>query len=290
MKVAVLGLGIMGRGVARTLLREGFDVTVWNRSADKAAPLADDGATVATSPAEAVAEADVILSIVFDADSVLSVLEQAAQAVPPGAVWVQASTIGLDGTTRVVKKAEGAGVRLIEAMMLGTKAPAENGALVMLAAGDPALIEKAQPVLDAMGQKTVNAGSRVGNGSALKLAANAWIASITAATAQSLAVAEALGLDGSLFLEAIDGGAADSPYAHVKGGGMLKASYDPSFALDGLRKDIGLIADAAHGAGVDTRLLAALSAVYADASAAGHGADDIASVYEAFVPRERPGS
>ena len=286
MKVAVLGLGIMGQGVARTLLREGFDVTVWNRSAAKAAPFADQGATVAATPGEAVTGADVILSIVFDAESVLSVLAEAAESVSPDAVWVQASTIGLDGTARVSAQAQAAGVPLIEAMMLGTKAPAENGKLVMLAAGDPGLVDKARPVLQAMGQKIVDAGDRVGNGTALKLAANAWIASITAATAQSLAVAEALGLDGNLFLEAIDGGASDSLYAHQKGANMLAKTFGASFALDGLRKDIGLISDAALGAGVDGRLLAALSAVYADASAAGHGDDDISAVYEAFIPGE----
>ncbi|BDZ48063.1 3-hydroxyisobutyrate dehydrogenase [Frondihabitans sucicola] len=285
MKVAVLGLGIMGQGVARTLIREGFDVTVWNRSADKATPFADEGAAVAETPAEAVTDAEVILSIVFDADSVLSVLSEAAGSVSGEAVWVQASTIGLDGTARVVKAAESAGVPLIEAMMLGTKAPAETGKLVMLAAGDTALIEKAAPVLDAIGQKTVNTGSRVGNGSALKLAANAWIASITAATAQSLALAQALGLEGELFLEAIDGGASDTPYAHQKGGNMLAGTFEPAFALDGLRKDIGLIADAALGAGVDGRLLGALADVYADASSSGHGGDDISAVYAAFTTR-----
>lgn len=282
--VTVLGLGIMGHGVAGTLLRAGFEVTVWNRSADKAEPFAAQGATVAQTAADAVEGADVILSVLFDADAVLSVLGEIADSVPERAVFVQASTIGLDGTARVAKRAEQAGVTLIEAMMLGTKTPAETGKLVMLAAGDPALIEKVQPVLDAIGSKTVVAGSKVGNGTALKLAANAWIASITAATAQSLAITEALGLDGDLFLQAIDGGASDSPYAHQKGASMLKGEFPPSFALDGLRKDIGLIAEAALGSGVDTTLIEALRTTYAKAADQGHGGDDIASVFTAFGP------
>jgi 3-hydroxyisobutyrate dehydrogenase len=198
-------------------------------------------------------------------------------------VWVQASTIGIDGTRRVTRAAEAKGVSLIEAMMLGTKVPAEKGALVMLAAGDARLVEKASPVLEAMGSKTVVAGRSVGDGSALKLAANAWIASITAATAQSIALAEALGLDGDLFLQAIDGGASDTPYAHTKGATMLAHDYPAQFALDGLRKDVGLITEAASGAGVDVGLLTALSAVYAKASESGHGGDDIAAVYEGFA-------
>ena len=283
MKVTVLGLGIMGQGVAATLLREGFDVTVWNRSPDKASDLQAAGASVAGTPREAVSDADVILSILFDADSVLTVFDEASSAVRDGAVWVQASTIGIDGTRRVTRAAEAKGVSLIEAMMLGTKVPAEKGALVMLAAGNAGLIEKASPVLEAMGSKTVVAGQSVGDGSALKLAANAWIASITAATAQSIALAEALGLDGDLFLQAIDGGASDTPYAHTKGATMLAHDYPAQFALDGLRKDVGLITEAASGAGVDVGLLTALSAVYAKASESGHGGDDIAAVYEGFA-------
>ncbi|GAA4679340.1 NAD(P)-dependent oxidoreductase [Frondihabitans cladoniiphilus] len=282
-RVTVLGLGIMGQGVADTLLREGFAVTVWNRSAQKATPFAEKGATVASSPSEAVEKAEVVVSVLFDADSVLGVLDEVADAVPADAVWVQASTIGLEGTARVVDRAKAQGVALIEAMMLGTKAPAETGKLVMLAAGDAGLIAKAQPVLDAMGSKTVLAGPAVGNGTALKLAANAWIASITAATAQSIALTQALGLDGDLFLQAIDGGASDSPYAHTKGKSILDREFPASFALDGLRKDLGLITEAASGSGVATTLLDALRAAYADASEQGHGGDDIASVYEAFT-------
>lgn len=285
MRVTVLGLGIMGQGVARTLKADGFDVTVWNRSRQKSVPFAEDGFTVAESPAEAVAGADVVLSIVFDADSVASVLDEAASSVSDGAVWVQASTIGVAGTARVAAAAEKAGVTLIEAMMLGTKKPAETGKLVMLAAGDSTAIETVRPVLDSMGQKTVVAGPEVGDGTALKLAANAWIASITAATAQSLAVAGALGLDPALFLEAIDGGASDTPYAHQKGAQMIEGDYPASFALDGLRKDLGLITEAARGAEVDTTLLDALGEVYAAAAAKGHGDDDISAVYTGFRDR-----
>ncbi|ARC58106.1 3-sulfolactaldehyde reductase [Frondihabitans sp. 762G35] len=284
MKVAVLGLGIMGQGVAGVLLREGFEVAVWNRSSGKADALAAEGATVASTPGEAVDGAEVVLSILFDADSVLSVLGEAAGSVAGGAVWLQASTIGLDGTARVAHLAESQGVGLVDAMMLGTKKPAETGALVMLVSGDASLVEKARPVLDAMGSKTVVAGDRVGNATALKLAANAWVASVTAATAQSLALAGALGLDASLFLDAIEGGASDTPYAHVKGAAMLAREYPTSFALDGLRKDVGLIAEAAHSSGVDATVLEALRTVYARASSNGFGGDDIAAVYEGFRP------
>ncbi|TCL82356.1 3-hydroxyisobutyrate dehydrogenase [Curtobacterium sp. PhB142] len=282
MRVTVLGTGAMGAGVAGSLLRGGHQVTVWNRSADKAAPLGVHGATVAADPGAAVEHAEVVLLTLFDTDAVVDVLEQAAGDAPTDAVWVQASTIGVDGTETVVQLAAKYGITLVEAMMLGTKAPAEQGKLTMLAAGPADQVDRVVPVLDAIGAKTIRAGERVGDGTALKLAANAWIASITAATGQSLALAAAFGLDPQLFLDAIDGSASDSAYAHTKGAAIIAGEFPAQFALDGLRKDIGLIAEAARANDVSTTLLDALGRVYADASAAGHGGEDIAAVGTAF--------
>lgn len=282
MRVTVLGTGAMGAGVAASLLRGGHDVTVWNRTRDRAEPLAEQGATVAGDAAQAVEHAEVVLLTLFDTDAVVDVLEHAAGDAPEDAVWVQSSTVGVAGTETVVQLAEKYGITLVEAMMLGTKAPAEQGKLTMLVAGPDAPVATIEPVLDAIGAKTVRAGDRVGQGTALKLAANAWIASITAATGQSLAIARALGLDPQLFLDAIDGSASDSAYAHAKGAAMIAGEFPAQFALDGLRKDIGLITEAARDADVTTTVLEALGRVYADASAAGHGSDDIAAVGTAF--------
>ncbi len=282
MRVSVLGTGAMGAGVAGSLLRGGHEVTVWNRTRERAEPLGSQGATVADDVAEAVSDAEVVLLTLFDTDAVVDVLEQAAGDAPEAAVWVQASTIGTAGTETVVQLAAKYGVTLVEAMMLGTKTPAEQGKLTLLAAGPSDVLDSVAPVFDAIAVKTVRAGDQVGQGTALKLAANAWVASITAATGQSLAIARSLGLDPALFLEAIDGSASDSPYAHTKGESMIRGEFPAQFALDGIRKDIGLITDAARDSGVSTVLLDALGRVYADASAAGYGGDDIAAVGTAF--------
>lgn len=288
--VAILGTGTMGAAMARTLLREGFRVTVWNRTADRARPLAGSGATVARSPQAAVAQADVILTVLFDGAAVEGVFDEVAAAVRDGAVWAQCSTIGVEATERLRERFSeagagapaGAGFTLVEAMMLGTKGPAEEGKLVMLTAGDADALARLAPVLDAVGQKTVFAGARVGDATSLKLAANAWIATITAGTAQSLALAGALGIAPELFLEAIAGGQSDSVYAHVKGAAMLAGDYPPSFALDGLLKDVRLASSQAARHGVSTDLLAGLEALYGRVSAAGHGGEDIAAVARAF--------
>jgi 3-hydroxyisobutyrate dehydrogenase len=274
----------MGTGMARSLLRAGLDVEVWNRNAERAAPLADDGATVSATPAGAMDGADVVITMLYDADSVLDVVGGASASMRDS-VWVQSSTIGLDGIRRVAAFAEEHGLRVLDAPVLGTRKPAEDGDLVVLVSGAPALRATAQPVFDAIGARTMWVGADLGEASALKLAANAWVASITAVTAQSVALARALGLDPQLFLDAIAGGPVDSRYAHMKGAAMIAGTYEPvAFALDGAAKDVALIQGAAASVGVDTRLLEAVAALYGDASRAGFGAADMGAVHVAFAP------
>jgi 3-hydroxyisobutyrate dehydrogenase len=279
MKIALLGTGTMGAGMARSMHRAGLDVTVWNRTRARAEPLADDAIMVADSVAHAVRGADAFLTILFDLDAVLAVTDELVGALGD-AVWLQSSTVGPDGIARIAAAARGAD--LLDAPVLGTKQPAEQGKLVALVSGDAALIDRAQPVLDAIGTKTVRAGDRVGQASALKLACNAWVLSITAAAAQSIALAQALGVDPELFLAAIEGGPSDSAYAQLKGAAMLAGQFAPAFALDGGRKDLALIADAARDAGVSGDLLAGVRALFDRASERGHGEDDLAAVYAAL--------
>jgi len=283
MNVTILGTGIMGSAVAGTLVRAGHQVTAWNRTPAKAAPLADDGVRVAASAAEAVSGADVVLSIVFDADAVLDVLDDAGPALTDGTVWAQATTIGVDGTQEVAGRAAELGVALVEAQMLGTRGPAERGELTILTAGDPALVDRARPVLQAMSAKTLHAGDTVGCASALKLACNAWLATITAGAAQSLALAAAQGLDPQLFLDAISGTATDCQYAHLKADHMIAEDLAPTFTVDALRKDVGLMIHTARATGTTVTLLDALDRVLGVASLDGHGKEDVAAVYDAFT-------
>jgi 3-hydroxyisobutyrate dehydrogenase len=279
--VAVLGTGKMGAGMARQLLQHGFDVRVWNRSRDKAQPLAADGATVAGDPAEAVRGADVVLTVLFDADSVVEVLEEASGALDPDTVVIQVSTVGLD-IDRLAEEAGRLGVRLLDAPVLGTRQPAEQGTLTVLASGDPALRKTADPVLEAIGARTVWAGDEIGAASRLKLVCNAFTGAQTAATAQSIALAEGLGLDPQLFLEAISGGASDAPIARAKGAMMIRGDYPPAFDVRGLRKDLALVVAAAEKAGIAADLARAILALAERAESRGRGGDDMAAVREAF--------
>ncbi len=281
MRVAILGTGTMGAGMARSMKREGLDVSAWNRTPEKAQPLADDGVEVADSVAAAVSGADAVITMLFDVDAVLDIVDELTGALGRDAVWLQSATVGPDGIRRIAQHV-GDDVHLLDAPMLGTKQPAEDGKLVPLVSGDPGSIERVRPVLDAVGAKTVVAGERLGDSSALKLACNAWITSITAATAQSVALTSAFGLDPQLFLQAIEGGAADTPYAQLKGGAMIDGDFTPAFGLDGGRKDLALIVDAFHDNDVDASVIEAVKGLFDAASEGGHGGDDLAAVYTAL--------
>jgi 3-hydroxyisobutyrate dehydrogenase len=273
----------MGSGMTHALLTAGFDVTVWNRTPAWASLLASEGAAVADSVASAVEGADVVITMVFDADAVEQVARQMAPHFPADAVWLQMSTIGVEGVKRAQRVAEEFGLALIDAPVLGTKAPANNGTLVVLAAGDPQLIERTQPVLEALSAKVVRAGETIGDASALKLVCNMWIASLTAGLAQSLAFASALKLDPSMFLEAITGGTNDTPFAHVKGASMLADEFPTSFAVASLLKDIGLARNATASTSVNTELAETLEHIFKDTDQMGFGGEDIAAIYRDFL-------
>ncbi len=281
--ITLLGTGTMGVGMTHSLLRDGLPVTVWNRHPEKAAPLADDGATVAESLEDALRGAQVVVTMLFDADSVAAVMEQALPLFDDGAVWVQTSTVGRDGVARLAAMAAEHGVPFYDAPVVGTKQPAEDGKLVVLAAGPAAQRELVQPVLDAIGGRTVWLGDEAGPASAMKLVANSWVGVLTAGTAFGIAQAEAFGLDPARFLETIAGGASDSAYLQGKGKAILEdRTGDTQFALDGLLKDLRLIREADEAAGVPTTLVDALVTLYAGASEAGAGGGDVAGVIAAF--------
>ena len=263
--VAVLGTGTMGAGMVQSLRRAGLPVRMWNRAAEKAEALADTGAEALPSPGEAVTGADVVLTMLFDAEAAVEVIRQAAPQA--GTTWLQCSTVGVAGSDQVVAAAAELGLVLVDCPVLGTKEPAEKGALVLLASGPEEVREQLAPVFDALGSKTLWLGA-AGAGSRLKMACNAWLFMVTAGAAQSIALARGLGVDPEQFLAAIAGGPLDTPYAHVKGAAMLSGEFPVSFGLTGATKDARLIQAALRSAGVSDRLDAAVLETMEAAAAA----------------------
>ena len=282
MRVAFLGTGIMGAPMARNVRAAGHVVSAWHRTPEKAEPLARDGVTVAGSVAEAVAGADVVVTMLADAAAVEAVAEAALGALD-GAVLVQMSTIGLDATERLARRADEAGVAFVDAPVSGTKQPAEQGRLLVLASGPEEVRERVAPVFDAVGSRTVWLGA-AGTGQRLKLVLNTWLLGMTEALAEAIALAEALGLDARTFLETIDGAPVGAPYAQLKGPMMIEGEFPPAFPLALAAKDAGLALEAAEGAGLRLAALAAVRDQMQRAADAGHGDQDMAATIHASRP------
>ena len=284
-KVALFGTGIMGAAMARNLLKAGLEVRAWNRSTEKAKPLADDGATVFEDPAEAARGADFLLTMLPDADVIEDVVGSGVLlALAEDAVWLQMSTVGEEGNERLARLADEGGVAYVDAPVLGTKAPAEQGQLIVLASGPEEARDGCEPVFGAVGSKTVWLGE-AGEGSRLKLVINNWIVGLLGVLAETVSFARATGVDPQKFLETIEGGPLGLPYAQMKGAMMIDEAFPTSFSAKLARKDAGLVLDAAEEKGLDMVVARAVAARFDEAIEAGHGEEDMAAVYEAAKPK-----
>jgi 3-hydroxyisobutyrate dehydrogenase len=283
--VAVLGTGIMGAAIARNLAAAGIETRAWNRSPERAEPLADHGVTVASAAAEAADGADAVLTMLADADAVLSVMtkERVIEAMSSDAIWLQMSTIGRDGIDDAIALAERTHLRIVDAPVVGTKQPAEEGKLVVLASGPGGALDACEPVFDPIAARTVRLGE-AGAGTRMKLVVNTWLLALTTALAETFAVAGEVGVEPARFLEVIEGSPVDVAYAHLKGKAMLEREYDTSFPLRLAAKDARLVLEAAEG--IDLPLAEVVERRFRDAAEMGLADEDMAAVYEAISSRE----
>ena len=273
--VAVLGTGIMGGPMARHLAEAGFPVRAWNRTPGKAEPLRAAGAQVADSPAEAAAGAAVLLTMLTDAGAVL---ETASAALDGQDVWVQASTVGIEGTERCAALAAERGVAFVDAPVLGTRQPAEDGKLIVLGSGPEAERERLAPLFGAYAARTIWLGE-AGAGTRLKLVANTWVLALVEGLAETLALAEGLGVAPQAFLDAIAGGPLDAGYAQAKGKGMIAREFAPAFPLRHAAKDLRLVEDAAARHDLSVPLVAAIAERFAEGVERGHGDLDMSATF-----------
>lgn len=251
-RLAFLGTGLMGAPMARRLLAAGHELTVWNRTRSRAEPLAADGATVAASPAEAVAGAAAVVTMVADAAAVSEALFPAGTDSPlAGRAVLQMSTIGPDESRELARRVADAGGEWLEAPVLGSIPQASDGSLLIMAGGEPALYERWRPVLEAMG--TPRLVGPVGHAATLKLAMNQLIASITAAYASSLGLVRRAGVDVDAFADTVRASALYAPTFDKKLANMLERRFEPAnFPARHLLKDVRLFEHAAGRFGLDT--------------------------------------
>ena len=286
--MAQLGTGIMGLGMARNLLRAGIPLRVWNRTRSRAEPLEADGATVCDEPADAVRGADIIITMLADGPSVFEVMAAAGPGLTAGQIWAQTSTVGLAWLDELAELARDRELVFLDAPVLGTRKPAEEGQLTVFAAGpdeaSQSIRERVRPVFDAIGRKTVWL-DEVGAATRLKLVANSWIAALNVATGESVALARALGVDPEAFLEVVAGGLSDSPYLHMKARAILNEDYTPNFTVALAGKDARLIKEAGEAAGLHMDVASAAADRFGRAADLGHGDEDMAAAYFASFGR-----
>jgi 3-hydroxyisobutyrate dehydrogenase len=274
--VAVLGTGIMGAAMARNLLAAGLRTTVWDRSPQASAALAEAGAVAAASAAEAVGGAGVVITMLPTAAAVQSVMfgDGVAQRLPEGAVWAQMGTIGVEATTGLADRLGQLrpDVVFVDAQVSGSKGPAEAGQLLILASGPAAAEAAVAPAFAAIGRKTTWLGA-AGQGSRMKLVVNSYLCFLVEGVAEALELAARLGIDPADLDAAIEGGPLDAPLADAKLHKMTRGDFAPEFPLEWALKDIDLAIAAADGARLP--LLEALSRQWRTAVEAGHGREDI---------------
>jgi len=241
--VAVLGIGAMGHGMAASALRAGIPTIVWNRTSETTRDLAELGAEVAGTAADAARRAAIVVTMVTDADAVLSVAEDQGMlaALAPGAVWVQMSTIGVAGTDRVTAMAgaQRPDVMLLDAPVSGSKDPAERGQLTIFASGPRGARSRVTPLFDALGQRTIWVGE-AGAGTRLKLVNNTWLAFAAEAVAASVALARLLGVETETVADALGGGPLVSAWQAAKLRRIADGEFSAQFALSLALKDVHL--------------------------------------------------
>ncbi len=246
--VAVLGIGAMGHGMAASALRAGIPTIVWNRTSQATRDLAELGAEVAESAAEAARRAGIVITMVTDTDAVVSIARDQGmlEALAPDAIWAQMSTIGVRGIEQVVALVdkERPDITLLDAPVSGSKDPAEQGQLTIFASGPDEARTSVTPLFDALGQRTFWVGP-AGTGTRLKLVNNTWLAFTAEAVAASVALARRLGLATETVIDALEAGPLVSVWQAAKLHRILEGDFSPQFALSLALKDVHLALKAA---------------------------------------------
>jgi 3-hydroxyisobutyrate dehydrogenase-like beta-hydroxyacid dehydrogenase len=278
MRVAFLGLGIMGSRMAANLARAGFELSVWNRTSDRAHEFAaTHRATAASTASEAADGAEIVVTMVVDGPQVDEVL--AAAAPSAGTLCVDCSTIGPTATLEIAARLAERGVGMLDAPVTGSAPRAADGTLTIMAGGSPEDFERARPVLEAMGKLIVHAGP-LGHGQMVKLINNAVAATNTATVGQALLVASRAGVDLDALVEVMGAGSGNSTMLELKAGPMREHDYTTLFKLEHMLKDVRLCLEEGQAAGAPFPFAALTREILSAAAGRGHGDDDFAALIE----------
>lgn len=281
MKVGFIGLGIMGSRMAANLLAEGYELVVWNRTAERVMPLVEKGALRAESPAALAAEVDVLFTMLAHPEAVQQTalgVEGFLDALPAGALWVDSSTVNPSFSREMAQAAADRGVRFMDAPVAGTKGPAAEGTLLFLAGGSEADVEECRPFFEIMGRKTVHVGD-VSMGTSLKMVVNLLLAEAMLAFAEGMALGQALGIRRETLFEVLVGGPVVAPFIKGKQPVIEEGEYEAHFPLKWMEKDLHLAAVTAHEEEVAIPAGAVTKEIFGLAARKGLGELDFSAIY-----------
>ncbi len=284
-RVGFIGTGIMGAPMARNLLRAGFSVTVWNRTPAKAAPLAEDGATIATSPAAVAAASEVIFTCVSDSPDVEAVAlgpGGIAEGAAAGSVYIDCSTISPGVARRVAMALAGRGVQMLDAPVSGGDVGARNGTLAVMVGGEPAVFERCRPVLNAIGGTIVHVGPN-GAGQVVKLCNQVAGALNLLAMAEAITLSRRAGVDPAKMIEVVGAGAAGSWMLTNLGPRAVSGDFAPGFMVDLMQKDLRLVLETAAETATPLPGAALVNQVFRMLQADGRGADGTQAIVDALA-------
>lgn len=274
-RIGFIGLGIMGTGMARNLLRAGFDLQVWNRTASRMQPLVDEGATPATSPASLATECDIIITCVSDTPDVERVIlgdDGVLHGARPGSLVIDMSTISPQATVAIAEQLEARGIHMLDAPISGGSEGAAKGTLSIMIGGEAEDLARAMPVFQAMGKTITHVGSR-GAGQTVKLVNQILVVGNTLAMCEALLLAQAGGVDLQKAFEAVSPGAAGSWMFSNRAPQILRRDWRPGFTIDLQQKDLRLVLQAADGLGVPLPATSLIFNLYRTLQARGLGAE-----------------
>jgi 3-hydroxyisobutyrate dehydrogenase-like beta-hydroxyacid dehydrogenase len=283
--IGFLGLGIMGSAMAKNLLKAGFQVTVWNRSPEKCAELAALGASVAATPAEVTSSCPISFAMLADpaaAHAVCFAPGGALEGVGAGRGYIDMSTVDPETAREIGQAVSGKGGRFLEAPVSGSKKPAEDGTLIILAAGDQALFDQALPYFEKMGKKSLFLGE-LGQGARMKLIVNMAMGGMMTILCEALALAGKAGLSGADLLEVIDAGAMANPMFKMKGAQIAQGAFSPAFPLKHMQKDLRLAIALGDSLGQPLFSAASANESFKRAKAAGLSDQDFCAVFQAIA-------
>lgn len=289
--IGFIGLGTMGAPMASNLLRAGYPVTVYNRTASKAAPLTELGATVAASPKEAAAGADVVITMVSNDDSIIEVYEGdngVLAGIRSGTTVIDCSTISPALVQRLAKQIAALGSSFLEAPVTGSSPAAIDGTLVFMVGGSAETLAQVMDLFDTMGKKVLHMGDN-GSGAVAKLAHNTIVGINNLALAEGFAIAAKSGLPADRFLELVQLGSAGSKAAELKGRKIIEHDFTNQFSLALMLKDLKLASSLTDGSGIPAPMLNLAKSLFQAGQTQGFGDEDLSSivkVYEAWIGKQ----